>query len=322
MWWKFRKKTPPPTGPRPSAIEDSEIRAAGRAPLSEVAKQVKHVELVTKRKSSALLAGDYRSRFKGQGMQFSDSRLYQYGDDIRHIDWRTSARMQETYVKTFEEERELNIILAVDMSASNLFGSTGASKRESLAVALASVGFSAIANNDRVGLLLFTDKVERFVRPRKGRKHILRLIDELLTYQPKSRKSRIDAALNFLASILKHGSVLNLASDFFSEMDRRKLQLLSRKHDFIAFRATDPRDFELPNVGLLRVEDPETGQAVVLPTNSRRVRNEYAQSQRRYWEDVDRLLKRAGVSTVDLPTNADASKVLHKFFRSRKGPRP
>ncbi|MGE3261121.1 MAG: DUF58 domain-containing protein [Bacteriovoracia bacterium] len=319
MWWKFRKRTDEQS--EASAIDDTEIRAAGRAPLSTVAKQVKHVELVTKKKSSALLAGDYKSRFKGQGMQFSDSRLYQYGDDIRHIDWRTSARMQGTYVKTFEEERELNIIFAVDVSASNGFGSTGTSKREAIAIALACVGFSAIANNDRVGLVLFSDRVERFVPARKGRKHILRLIDELLTFEPISRKSRLDAALNFLISTLKNGSVLLLASDFFSELDKRKLELLSRKHDFICLRATDPRDFELPNVGLLRIEDPETGESMLLPTLSGRVRNEYSQSQKRYCEDVARMLRRTGASLLDLPTDAEPAKLLHQFFRSRRGPR-
>ncbi|MGZ3713337.1 MAG: DUF58 domain-containing protein [Bdellovibrionota bacterium] len=319
MWWKFRKRTDEKS--ESSSVEDSEIRNAGRAPLSEVAKQVKHVELVTKKKSSALLAGDYKSRFKGQGMQYSDSRIYQYGDDIRHIDWRTSARMQGTYVKTFEEERELNIIFAVDVSASNGFGSTGTSKRDSLALALACVGFSAIANNDRVGLVLFSDRVERFVPAKKGKKHILRLIDELLTFEPVSRKSRLDSALNFLISTLKNGSVLLLASDFFTDMDKRKLELLARKHDFICLRATDPRDFELPNVGLLRIEDPETGESILLPTLSGRVRQEYSKSQRQYSEAVARLLRRSGVSLLDLPTDSEPAKLLHQFFRSRRGPR-
>jgi uncharacterized protein (DUF58 family) len=319
MWWKFRKRTDDKS--EETAIEDSEIRNAGRAPFSAVAKQVKHVELVTKKNSSAHLAGDYKSRFKGQGMQYSDSRIYQYGDDIRHIDWRTSARMQGTYVKTFEEERELNIMLAVDVSASNGFGSTGTSKRESLAIALACIGFSAIANNDRVGFVLFSDRVERFVPARKGKKHILRLIDELLTFEPVSRKSRLDAALNFLISTLKNGSVLILASDFFSDVDKRKLEVLSRKHDFIALRATDPRDTELPNVGLLRIEDPETGESVLLPTFSGRVRQEYSQSQKRYTEEVGRLLRRAGVSLLDMPTDSEPAKLLHQFFRARKGPK-
>ncbi len=173
MWWKFLKNIKNSAGgAKADSLERSqqneEIRSSGRAPLTDIAKRVKEVELVSKRKMSTALSGQYRSRFKGQGMQFADSRVYQYGDDTRHIDWRTSARMQETFIKTFEEERELNIIFAVDMSASEIFGSTGLNKREALSIALACIGFSAIANNDRVGLLIFTDQVERFVPAKKG----------------------------------------------------------------------------------------------------------------------------------------------------------
>ncbi|HEY8279545.1 MAG TPA: DUF58 domain-containing protein, partial [Bdellovibrionota bacterium] len=254
MWWKFLKKESSESGADPDR-DMNEIRASGRAPLSEIAKKVKEVELVTRKKSAAMLAGEYKSRFKGQGMQFSDSRLYQYGDDIRHIDWRTTARMQEAYVKTFEEERELSIIFAVDVSASGGFGSTGLSKRENLAIGLACIGFSAISHNDRVGLVLFSDRVERFVPAKKGRKHILRIVDELLAFRPRSKKSHLDPALDFLSSILKHGSVVIFASDFFANFDKKKLQVLAKKHDLICLRATDPRDTELPDVGLLRVED-------------------------------------------------------------------
>jgi uncharacterized protein (DUF58 family) len=274
---------------------------------------------VTKKKTSALLSGEYKSRFKGQGMQFSDSRVYQYGDDIRHIDWRTTARMQDTYVKTFEEERELHILFVVDASASGSFGSTGVSKREALAVALACLGFSAIDNNDRVGLLFFSDQVERFVPARKGRKHVLRLIDELLTFEPSSKKSGMNSALEYLSTVVKQGAVIVLASDFFASFDKKKLEVLSRKHDFICLRAIDPRDSELPNVGLLRLEDPETGETVVLPTNSASVRKEYSRSQQAFRENVGRILKKTGVSLLDLPTGVEPSKVLHQFFQSRKG---
>lgn len=318
MWWKFRKAA---KSPEHSSEDETEIRTAGRAPLSQVARQVKHVELVTKKKTSTQLSGEYKSRFKGQGMQFSDSRVYQYGDDIRHIDWRTTARMQDTYVKTFEEERELHILFVVDASASGNFGSTGVSKREALAVALACLGFSAIDNNDRVGLLFFSDRVERYVPARKGRKHVLRLIDELLTFEPVSKKSGMNSALEFLSSALKQGAVIVLASDFFSSFDKKKLEVLSRKHDFICLRAIDPRDEELPNVGLLRLEDPETGETVVLPTSSPSVRTEYSRSQRAFRENVGRILKKTGVSLLDLPTGAEPAKVLHQFFRSRKGVR-
>lgn len=318
MWWKFLK--PGKTRPSQSGPEwdTEEIRTAGRAPLSEIAKKVKEVELVTRKKSSAMLSGEYKSRFKGQGMQFSDSRVYQFGDDIRHIDWRTTARMQEAYVKTFEEERELNIVLAVDVSASGGFGSTGISKRENLAVGLASLGFSAISNNDRVGLLLFSDAVERFVPPKKGRKHILRIIDELLTYQPASKKSGLDPALGFLSSTLKHGSVIIFASDFFASFDKKKLQVLARKHDFICLRATDPRDFDLPDVGLLRVEDPETGESMLLSTSSTTVRKAYAESQKKLQMGTAEALRKAGASLVDIPNQGDPVHALRQFFHPRK----
>lgn len=318
MLWKFLKRGSAKQNDEAADQEATEIRAAGRAPLSEIAKKVKEVELVTRRKSAAMLAGEYKSRFKGQGMTFSDSRVYQYGDDIRHIDWRTTARMQEAYVKTFEEERELNIVFAVDVSASGGFGSTGLSKRENLAVGLACLGFSAISHNDRVGLVLFSDSVERFVPPKKGRKHILRLIDELLTYEPKSKKSNLDPALNFLSSTLKHGSVIIFTSDFFAQFDKKKLQLLARKHDFICLRATDPRDAELPNVGLLRVEDPETGESMLLPTNSAALRKAYKDSQTRLNQTVAETVRKAGASLVDIATQADPVHALRQFFHPRK----
>jgi uncharacterized protein (DUF58 family) len=329
MWWKFLKGNPagdakldPGKSPRVSARADSvDLREGGQAPLTKVSRQVKHVEVVTKKKTSTLLSGEYKSRFKGQGMQFSDSRVYQYGDDIRHMDWRTSARMTETYVKTFEEERELNLLFVVDASASAQFGSTGLSKREAMATALACMGFSAISNNDRVGLLFFSDRVERFVPAKKGRKHVLRLIDELLTFKATARRTDINAALNFLSATLKNGAVIILASDFFAGFDKKKLEYLSKKHDFICLRTTDPRDTDLPNVGLLRVEDPETGEVAVLQTNSSKVRKDYASSQTAYRNAVGQVLRKAGAAVVDLATDADAARVLHQFFHSRKGGR-
>jgi uncharacterized protein (DUF58 family) len=319
MWSKFRrKKDETHSENAASSAAAEELRTAGKAPLSEIARKVKEVELVTRRKSAAMLAGDYKSRFKGQGMQFADSRVYQYGDDIRHIDWRTTARMQEAYVKTFEEERELNIVFAVDVSASGGFGSTGLTKRENLAIGLASLGFSAISHNDRVGLVLFSDVVERFVPAKKGRKHILRIVDELLTYQPKSKKSHLDPALNFLSTMLKHGSVIVFASDFFAKFDKKKLQVLARKHDFICLRATDPRDAELPDVGLIRIEDPETGENVLLATGSSAMRRAYKESQARLDRQVTETIRKAGASLVDIATHSDPVMELRQFFHTRR----
>lgn len=318
MWWKFLKPRKAVFQTEERERETNEIRTAGRAPLSEIARKVKEVELITRRKSAAMLAGDYKSRFKGQGMQFSDSRVYQFGDDIRHIDWRTTARMQEAYVKTFEEERELNIIFAVDVSASGGFGSTGISKRENIAIGLASLGFSAISHNDRVGLLLFSDTVERFVPAKKGRKHILRIVDELLTFKPTSKKSNLDPALSFLSATLKHGSVIIFASDFFAKFDKKKLQVLAKKHDFICMRATDPRDFDLPDVGLLRVEDPETGESALLTTSSASTRKAYSESQKRMNSEVTTSIKKAGASLIEIATQGDPVQALRQFFHPRK----
>lgn len=319
MWWKFLKRAKDAPDPKENPqIVETELRESGRAPLSEVAKRVKEVELVTRKKSSAILAGQYKSRFKGQGMQFADFRVYQYGDDTRHIDWRTTARMQETYVKTFEEERELNIVFAVDVSGSKDFSSADFSKRETLAIALACVGFSAIANGDRVGLVLFSDQVERFVPAKKGRKHILRVIDELLTFEAVSKRSRVNSALEFLSSTLKHGTVLILASDFFSAIDKKKIGFLARKHDFICLRATDARDEGLPDVGLLRIEDPETGESIVINTGSAAFRKQYANEQSAFKTAVEQLLSKSGAQLLNLATNEDPTDVLNFFFRSRK----
>ena len=319
MWSKFLKRKGPPKDPESAGTSNAEeLRTAGKAPLSEIARKVKEVELVTRKKTAAMLAGEYKSRFKGQGMQFADSRVYQYGDDIRHIDWRTTARMQEAFVKTFEEERELNIVFAVDVSASGGFGSTGLSKRENLAIGLACLGFSAISHNDRVGLVLFSDTVERYVPPKKGRKHILRIVDELLTYQPKSKKSHLDPALNFLSTALKHGSVIIFASDFFAKFDKRKLQILAKKHDFVCLRATDPRDQDLPDVGLLRVEDPETGETALLSTSSAAVRKAYQTTQRKLSVQVAETINKSGASLVEIATDADPVNELRQFFHPRK----
>ncbi len=315
MWWKFRKKEKESADS--PAEEFDELRSSGRAPLSKIGKQVKQVEILTKKNSSDLLSGEYKSRFKGQGMQYADSRIYQYGDDIRHIDWRTTARMQDTYVKTFEEERELTILFVVDASQSMIFGSSGASKREIMAVALACLGFSAISNNDRVGLLFFTNRAERYIPPKKGRKHILRLIDEILAYEPISKKSNMNESLEYLSSVLKTGSIVVMASDFFSTFDKKKLEVLAKKHDFICIRTTDPRDTELPNVGLIRLEDPETGEQIVLPTSSSLVRKEYAKNQAAFSSAQSNLLKKSGASLIDLSSLEEPARVLHQFFRSR-----
>lgn len=316
MWWKSRKQ-PGQTAPA-AAAEEADLRASGQAPLSAVAKKVKELEIIARRPSAARLSGQYKSRFRGTGMQFSDSRLYQYGDDTRHIDWRTSARSEETFVKTFDEERELNIICAVDMSASNLFGSGGGSKLDTMALAVANIAFAALANNDRVGLLLFTDHIERFVPPRKGKKHVLRVLDELLGHKPVGRGTNHNEAMKFLANVVNNHSIVFFASDFLAPLDKKRLLLLAKKFDFIALHTRDTRETALPKVGIVEFEDPETGQTIAIDCSSDWAQNEFTRQLRERRRDSLDGLKRAGTELLPLAAGEDPSGRLLRFFHQRR----
>ncbi len=313
MWWKFRKKEGPS-----QEVDSAELRESGRAPLSEITRQVKRVEVVTKRKSQTQLSGDYKSRFRGQGVQFADFRPYQYGDDVRHIDWRTSARQQHAVVKTFEEERELNVVIALDVSPSSGFGTQGRSKREALCLAVAAVAFSAIANNDRVGLVLFSDRVERFVPPRKGKKHVLRIIDELLAHKPRGKGTNFTPALELLATAVRGNSVVLLASDFFSQIDRRKIRQIARRHDLIALHVRDPRDLEFPAIGLVQLEDPETGEQLVVDTSSTEVRKHLTDGQKKHLAKVLDLFRTSGIAVAPITTAGNPVDEIAEFFHSRR----
>ncbi len=321
MWWKFLKKEEKAnTAAQANAwkSDHTELRESGKAPLTDLAKKVKEIEIATKKRMSTLLSGQYKSRFKGQGMQFSDFRVYQYGDDTRHIDWRASARSQQTYVKNFEEERELNILCVVDISASNFFGTQGATKREMLCLAIANIAFSAIANNDRVGLILFSDAIERYVPPKKGRKHVLRIIDELLSFKAQQKGSNLVGALQFAASIAKHNSIITLASDFFAPFEKRNLSSLAKKHDLIALHIHDPRDIQIPKVGLLELEDPETGETLLIDSNSSWVQKELTASQKLRLKETWDKIQQSGSSLVKLKTTEDPAKSLNQFFHARR----
>lgn len=312
MWWKSRKKAASPPE------QKNELRESGHAPMSELAKKVKEIELVTRKYSSSQLLGQYKSRFKGQGMQFSDFRVYQYGDDTRHIDWRITARHQEPYVRTFEEERELNIICAVDVSASSLFGTSDLSKREVLCIAIAAIAFSAIASNDRVGMLLFSEDVERYVPPKKGRKHVLRIIDELLAFQPKQKGTNLTKALEFMSGVAKHNSVILLASDYYGNIDRRGLSSLARKHDLIAMHVADPRDTAFPPLGLMQLEDPESGETLLINTSAASFRKQFTEGQKKKLREGFDFLRQAGASLIRLGTHDDPSLEIRRFFHERK----
>lgn len=317
MWFRFRKKKPD-DGTLNYDHHNEELRSEGRAPLSEIARKVKQIEMSTLRKMQSKMLGDYKSRFKGQGMQFADFRVYNFGDDVRHIDWRASAKSQQTLIKTFEEERELNIVCAVDISASNLFGSTEQSKSESITLAVASIAFSAIKNNDRIGLLLFSDKIEKYVPPKKGRKHALRIIDELVSFKPAQQGTNLNGAMEYLGNMLNHSTVLFVASDFFDDVDKNKIRQLTKRHDVIAIHVSDERDLEIPDIGLVQFLDPETGETKVIDTGSRKNRESMRLSQQNRKQGMLEFLKSNGVSVIDIDTKASAPEEISKFFHARR----
>lgn len=314
MWWKSHKKS----GKTDSAPLEEEIRASGRVPFNEITKKVKKLELTAKEKSNTVLSGEYKSRFKGQGMQFSDSRIYQYGDDIRHIDWRTSAKMQSTYVKTFEEDRLLNLCIAVDISPSSIFGSQGSNKKETAAICLAAFGGAAVSNQDKISLLLFDEKVVRYVPPKKGTRHLLRVIDEVVRSSSKAKHSNLDEALQLLLTLNKAGSMIIICSDFFTKFDDVYLKKLARKNDVILIQTTDLRDELLPNIGTLRVQDPESKEIFILPTNSAKYRKFYEDGQKSFRKDLSERLRKTGAELININTSEDPIKALNNFFYTRR----
>ncbi|MBI1389960.1 MAG: DUF58 domain-containing protein [bacterium] len=283
----------------------------------EMLKHIRRIEIRTKRMVNDVLAGEYHSVFKGQGVEFEEVREYQPGDDIRTIDWNVTARMGEPFVKRYREERELTVMLVVDASSSSLFGTTGKQKAE-LAVELSAVlAFSAIKNNDRVGLILFTDRVEKFFPPKKGKKHVLRLIRELLSFEPGGGATNIQNALEFLGRLTKRKSVVFLISDFMSGGYQDALRLVNTRHDLVAISVSDPRELDMPPIGLLELEDAETGEIVVIDTYDRASMHLFTKSAS---EDVQRLeneMKRLNVDHVSIRTDLSYVDPLIRFFQQR-----
>ena len=258
----------------------------------ELVKKLKKIEIYTSRLANDQLAGSYHSVFKGRGMAFSEVRQYQPGDDVRFIDWNVSARMNDTYVKVFTEEREMTVMLLVDLSASERFGSVDKPKIETVAEVAALLAFSAIKNNDRVGLILFTDRVERFVPPKKGRSHVMRVVTEILNASPEGEGTDLGVALDLLGGIGKRRSVAFLISDFIAEEYEKPLKVIAAKHDLIPIQIVDPREDELPDVGLALVEDLETGELVEVDTSNLDVRAEYARVALRLRANREQLGRR------------------------------
>ncbi|MSP62102.1 MAG: DUF58 domain-containing protein [Myxococcales bacterium] len=286
----------------------------------ELIKKLKRIEIMTARSANAQLAGAYHSVFKGIGIAFSEVRQYQPGDDVRMIDWNVTARMQDAYVKLFVEEREMTVMLLVDASGSQDFGTRRQSKREVAAEVAALLAFTAIKNNDRVGLIIFTDRVEKFVPPKKGKKHVLRVITEILTFKPYSRGTHLASGLEFLGKIANRRSVAFLVSDFLDAGYEPALKVAQRRHDLVPVTITDPLELELPAVGFLTVENPETGALEEIDTYGSG-RAAYAKRVRAQAAERDQLFKRLKMDRVDIVVSDDEDASLASliaFFRARQ----
>ncbi|MDX1439053.1 MAG: DUF58 domain-containing protein [Rubricoccaceae bacterium] len=283
----------------------------------ELFRKIRHVEIRTKGLVENVFGGEYHSAFRGRGIEFSEVRPYQFGDDVRSIDWNVSARMGEPYIKLFEEEREQTLMLVVDISGSGDFGSGGKTKREIAAEMCAVLGFSAVRNNDKVGLLLFSDEVERFVPPKKGRQHVLRIVRDLFVHPPASRGTNINAALDHVHHVLNRRAIVVLVSDFLDVAYDQTLRMLSRKHDVVAIRLLDPREETIPRMGLVALKDAETGRPALVDTSSKRVRNAFTEKAAERESLVQDALKRARVDTVTVRTDHDYVDPLVAFFKRR-----
>jgi len=283
----------------------------------ELIRRIRKLEITTRKVVSSVLSGQYHSVFKGRGMAFSEVRQYQPGDEVRTIDWNVTARMNDAYVKVFTEERELTVMLLVDVSASESFGSHERSKAEISAEVAAQIAFSAIANNDRVGLILFSDRIEKVVPPRKGRSHVLRLVTDILTTKPASKGTDLVAALNYLTHIAKRKTVAFLVSDFLAKDFEKGLRIVSRKHDLVPVVVVDPFEEKFPALGIVDLEDPETGARFTVDTSVPRVRGKFVKFMAARREERNKLFKRLNLDSVELRAHEEYAQSLQKFFRAR-----
>jgi uncharacterized protein (DUF58 family) len=306
---------------RGHAPPTSDVRrpiAEGLGVPTDILRQVRLLELRTRGLVNSLFSGEYRSVFKGQGMEFSEVREYQPGDEVRSIDWNVTARMRKPYVKRYIEERELTVMLAVDLSGSERFGTRRRFKSELASELSAVLAMSAIRNNDRVGTLLFTDKVEHVVPPKKGRKHALRLMRDLLAFKPEGRGTDIAGATDYLNKMLAHKTIIFLVSDFMAPDIERPLKLLAQRHDVIAVTVEDPSEIELPDIGLARLMDPETGETIDIDTSDPKVRSAFDWQVNDEREARKHLLRRLAIDEVPVRTDGSIVEPLFRFFRQRE----
>jgi len=290
---------------------------SGDGGVTSLLKRVRELEIKSKRLTNHLFTGEYHTAFKGRGMAFKEVREYQPGDDIRFIEWNVSARMGHTYSKLFEEERELSVHLLVDVSASNLFGTNKQTKRDLITEMCAVLAFSAISNNDKAGLILFSDTVEKYIPARKGKDHVLYMIRELLNHTPHSAQTDIQKALQFLNSTTKHKSIVFILSDFADAGYHDALRVAAKRHDVIGVQVYDPKDEQLPNVGLLQVRDAETGNTVWLDTSDAYIRQRYTNQFHKIMDDAKTVFRAGGADLMQIATGEDYVKKLQEFFIRR-----
>jgi uncharacterized protein (DUF58 family) len=283
----------------------------------EVLKKIRRIEIRTKRLVNDVFSGEYQSVFKGRGMEFSEVREYLPGDDVRSIDWNVTARMGHPFVKKFDEERELTIMFLVDGSASGDFGTVSRFKSELAAELCALLAFSATRNNDRVGLITFTDRIERVVPPKKGRTHVLRVVREVLYFKPEGTGTDIPAALDYLSSVVRRHAIVFLVSDFLTAGYERSLAVANRRYDLIAVPVSDPRESEIPRLGLIELEDPETGERLSVDTSDRRFAARFREELAREAEERERIFTRLGVDSIPVSTDRPYVEPLETFFRKR-----
>ncbi|CAM1351856.1 DUF58 domain-containing protein [Tenacibaculum halocynthiae] len=283
----------------------------------ELLKKVRKIEIKTRRLSNHIFGGEYHSTFKGRGMTFSEVRQYQYGDDIRAIDWNVTARYNEPYIKVFEEERELTMMLMVDISGSEFFGTNQQFKKDTITEIAATLAFSAIQNNDKVGLILFSDQVELFIPPKKGKTHVLRIIRELIEFEPKSKETSIDEALKFLSNIMKKKAIVFMLSDFLDEGYERTLKIASNKHDVTGIKVYDKHDQEIPNLGMVPMMDAETGNIQLVNTSSSSVRSQYKANALRLADYFKTTFRKSGAGIINIRADESYVKKLLAYFKQK-----
>ncbi|MCL6274104.1 DUF58 domain-containing protein [Muricauda sp. 2012CJ35-5] len=283
----------------------------------ELLKKVRKIEIKTRRLSDHIFGGEYHSTFKGRGMTFSEVRQYQFGDDVRNIDWNVTARYNEPFVKVFEEERELTMMLMVDVSGSELFGTTNQFKKEVVTEISATLAFSALQNNDKVGLILFSDEVELFIPPKKGKSHVLRIIRELLEFTPKSSETNIAEALKFLTNVMKKKAIVFVLSDFIADTYDNTLRIVGNKHDVTGIRVYDAKEESIPNLGMVQMQDAETGRLQLVNTKSKRVRNAYGMFHKEKVEYFQDTFTKSGCGVIHCRVDESYVKKLLGYFKRR-----